>query len=191
MNLAGRIVFFIFLLWGGGLVFFVRSEITENSQRYREATEEPLSDVAHLLASLVTKSSNKIDQLSLSPLKEALEEADAQPLNASIYKLNKSAFDMIVYVTDEKGVVIFDSRGGRDVGKDYSRWNDVYLALKGGYGARSSKDDPLRPGEGTFYVAVPIVIDGAMRGVLSVGKPGRNAETFIKAARRSIRRGAL
>ena len=28
---------------------------------------------------------------------------------------------------------------GQAVGKDYSRWNDVYLTLRGGYGARSTK----------------------------------------------------
>jgi two-component system sensor histidine kinase CreC len=42
-----------------------------------------------------------------------------------------------VTITDAKGIVIYDSLG-RDLGRDNSRWNDVYRTLRGEYGARSS-----------------------------------------------------
>ena len=43
---------------------------------------------------------------------------------------SKQAFDHRIYITDQRGVVLFDS-SGRDVGQDYSRWNDVHLTLRG------------------------------------------------------------
>jgi hypothetical protein len=38
-----------------------------------------------------------------------------------------------VYMTDAQGRVVFDS-AGLAVGKDYSRWNDVWLTLRGNTG---------------------------------------------------------
>jgi hypothetical protein len=38
----------------------------------------------------------------------------------------KASLDYRVYITDARGIVVFDS-DGRDVGRDYSRWRDVYL----------------------------------------------------------------
>ena len=54
-----------------------------------------------------------------------------------------------IYVTDAKGRVVYDS-DGVDLGKDYSRWNDVYLTLRGEYGARSTRSDPDDPASSTM-----------------------------------------
>ncbi len=43
-----------------------------------------------------------------------------------------------VYLTDARGKVVFDS-SGQATGQDYSRWNDVWLTLRGQYGARSTR----------------------------------------------------
>ena len=45
---------------------------------------------------------------------------------------------------------------GKDVGKDYSRWNDVYLTLSGKYGARSTRSDPDDDASSVMHVAAPI-----------------------------------
>ncbi|WP_231104281.1 ATP-binding protein [Xanthomonas graminis] len=47
-------------------------------------------------------------------------------------------------ITDAAGVVVFDSRG-QDLGRDNSRWNDVYRTLRGEYGARSSAEGDGEP----------------------------------------------
>lgn len=39
-------------------------------------------------------------------------------------------------MTDAQGKVVFDSAGSA-LGQDYSRWNDVWLTLRGQYGARA------------------------------------------------------
>lgn len=91
-----------------------------------------------------------------------------------------------VYVTDSKGIVIYDSRQTEDnaEGHDYSRWNDVYLTLQGKYGARSTAQ---RPGDSTssiMYVAQPITNDdGKLIGVVSVGKPVATIVPYLQATR--------
>ena len=91
-----------------------------------------------------------------------------------------------VYVTDPQGTVIYDSRQGANnaEGQDYSRWNDVYLTLRGDYGARSTAQ---RPGDSTsavMYVAQPIESeDGSLIGVVSVGKPVATIVPYLEATR--------
>ena len=59
-------------------------------------------------------------------------------------------------MTDARGIVVFDS-DGRDVGKDYSRWNDVYLTLRGRYGARSTPQRSRTTTNSTvMHVAAPM-----------------------------------
>lgn len=110
---------------------------------------------------------------------------DAQRHPAPWYHL-KTHSSFRVYVTDKDGIVIYDSRQNEanDEGKDYSRWNDVYLTLNGQYGARSTAQ---RPGDSTssvMYVAQPITADnGELIGVVSVGKPVSTIVPYLDATR--------
>src|SRR5262249_54318300 len=69
---------------------------------------------------------------------------------------------------------------------DYSQWNDVLRALRGEYGARSTRDDPRDPNTSVAYVAAPILRDGQIVGAVGVGKPKRNVDQFVRAARQKI-----
>lgn len=87
---------------------------------------------------------------------------------------NKSYSSFRIYVTDETGLVIYDSlpEPDNDEKQDYSRWNDVYLTLKGQYGARSTTRDYNQRDGTIMYVAQPIKDEaGHLIGVVSVGKP--------------------
>src|SRR5678816_2681829 len=99
-----------------------------------------------------------------------------------------------IYVTDARGIVVFDS-SGRDVGKDYSRWNDVYLTLRGRYGARSTRADPADDASTVMYVAAPIVDRSSagerIVGVLTVAKPNRAIAPFIERSQDTILRWGL
>jgi signal transduction histidine kinase len=77
-------------------------------------------------------------------LRPAFEGLYARRFEARIYDVTKTQSDLRVYVTDRSGTVVFDSLG-RDEGRDYLRWRDVELTLKGGYGARTTLDDPANP----------------------------------------------
>lgn len=90
-----------------------------------------------------------------------------------------------VYMTDAQGKVLFDSEN-KAVGQDYSRWNDVWLTLRGQYGARSTAKDSADPNSTVMYVAAPIISDGRIIGVLTVGKPNAAMAPVIKRSERRI-----
>src|SRR5690606_36773564 len=90
----------------------------------------------------------------------------------------KRAASYRVTVTDGRGIVVSDS-AGRDVGADHSRWNDVYLTLRGRYGARSTRVDPDDDTSSVMHVAAPIRDGARIVGVLTVSKPNPATAPFI------------
>ncbi len=66
-----------------------------------------------------------------------------------------------VYLTDARGKVVFDS-SGQATGQDYSRWNDVWLTLRGQYGARSTRSDPHDEASSVMYIAAPVMDKGGL-----------------------------
>ncbi|WP_054925377.1 two-component system sensor histidine kinase CreC, partial [Pseudomonas sp. NBRC 111142] len=65
------------------------------------------------------------------------------------------------------------------LGKDYSRWNDVYLTLRGQYGARSTRSDPDDESTSVMHVAAPIMDNGQVIGVVTVAKPNSSLQPYI------------
>ena len=99
---------------------------------------------------------------------------------------NKSPSSFRIYVTDDKGVVIYDSlpEPDNDEGQDYSRWNDVYLTLNGQYGARSTTLDHNQRDGTVMYVAQPIKDEtGNLIGIISVGKPVASVLPYLDDTR--------
>jgi two-component system sensor histidine kinase CreC len=90
-----------------------------------------------------------------------------------------------IYITDKQGIVIADS-WQQDVGKDYSQWNDVYLTLRGQYGARSTKEDPNNPLTSVMHVAAPIYHNGIIIGSVTVAKSNRSTQPFIDLSKRNV-----
>ena len=184
MSLALRLSLVIASLWALGFIFVVRFEVNETNRRYREATEEPLADTANLLAGILSAEFEDTGDLAPKRFQLGVKEALATPLNAIIYDLHKTSSDLHIYVTDQRGIVVFDSFNEQMLGKDLSDSNDVILSLKGEYGARmvhleDSKETTL------MQVAAPIRRGSEIIGVVSVGKPTNNAGLFILAAKRS------
>jgi two-component system sensor histidine kinase CreC len=81
--------------------------------------------------------------------------------------------------------VLLDS-SGNDLGKDYSRWNDVYLTLQGQYGARSTRSDPDDESTSVMHVAAPIMDAGKIIGVVTVAKPNSSLQPYIDRAERRL-----
>ena len=98
----------------------------------------------------------------------------------------KSYSSFRVYVTDNSGIVIYDSlpKPDNNEGQNYGRWNDVYLTLKGQYGARSTLRDYQRRDGSVMYVAQPIKNpSGDIIGVVSVGKPVASVLPYLDDTR--------
>ena len=184
MNLSVRIFLGYFILVGIATAFAINSFNKELVPGMRQSLEEVLVDTANLLAEVV-KDEVAQGTVNEGVFAEKMKAFSARKLDAVIWFLNKRDPNLIVYITDRAGIVLYDSRG-RDVGKDYSAWNDIYLTLKGQYGARTTRENPQDEFSSIMYVAAPIKSGSDIIGVLSVGKPSITVQPFVEAAKRNI-----
>jgi two-component system sensor histidine kinase CreC len=184
MKIRTRIFLVFALIMAVGFFSLVRWMQGEMRPRYMEAQEDTLVDLSQMLASILSSEAVRVSsngaQIDSGYLQDSFNELMHRRLDAQIYQLNKQHVDIRVYVTDARGKVIFDSDDGRDLNADYSRWRDVHRTLQGEYGARSTDLDPIYPDGSIMYIAAPVMHEGEIIGVVSVGKPTRNAERFME-----------
>ncbi|TDF80051.1 two-component system sensor histidine kinase CreC [Pseudomonas sp. H9] len=177
MRLGIRI-FLVYFLFVGLTGYFILSSVREEIRPgVRQSTEETLVDTANLLAELL-HDDVKAGTLGQSRLPQLLRAYGQRQPRADIWGLSKNQVNHRIYVTDAKGMVLLDSTGAA-VGQDYSRWNDVYLTLRGEYGARSTRSDPDDPESSVMHVAAPILDDGKIIGVVTVAKPNKSLQPYI------------
>ena len=189
MKIAWRFLLGYALIVALAAVFVHNVFLGEVKPGVRQAMEATLADTAHVLARLAAPEL-QAGTLGHGSFARALHDLDRQPLDARIWGVPKSHSDYRVYVADRAGRVVFDSTG-KDVGKDYSRWNDVYLTLRGQYGVRSTRTDPADENSSVMHVAAPVRAGGTLLGVLTVAKANRTMEPFIERGRGKIVRAAL
>jgi two-component system sensor histidine kinase CreC len=191
MTIRTRIflVFAAVVIAGFGLLaFWISKDVAD---RYSESFEEIMVDTANLLAEIITTDMNNGDTAMLQ-LDDAFRRLQLRRFSAQIYELEKTSVDIQVYVTDEKGKVIFDTDNGKAVGEDYSQWNDVQRTLLGKYGARATRvRSELPEGDGAqqltiAYVAAPIYQQDRIVGVVTVAKPKSNIDRFVANAKSNL-----
>jgi two-component system, OmpR family, sensor histidine kinase CreC len=153
--------------------------------RYLEGVEDPLVDQAHILAGVVGQMM-AADRFDAKAFYRTFESIYERPLNIGIYHLTKAFVDVVVYITDVHGRVIFHSRDPGQIGADYSNWRDVRLTLEGQYGARTSLADPEDPYSSVLFVAAPVMVRDHLAGVLTVAKPTTNINSFLEQAKPRI-----
>lgn len=149
-----------------------------------QATEESLIDTAHILTGVIESDISE-GSLNTDRLKSALENAHAHEFKATIFKLTKTHVGTHVYVTNQRGIAIYDSKD-KHTGIDMSRYNDVYNAFKNKYAARSSREDPHDPHSSVLYIGVPIKHEGEILGTLTVYKAQQDVRPFITSRRKWI-----
>lgn len=190
MNIGLRILLGYFLIvalagWLLGSVF-----VQEVKPGVRQAMEDTLADTANVLAELATDDflAGRIDDGRFARRVRALADRE---IGADIWGFEKDSASYRIYVTNARGVVVFDS-AGRDLGADYSRWNDVYLTLRGRYGARSTRSDPDDEDSTVMHVAAPILQRSSegerIVGVLTVAKPNQSIAPFIARSQNAVLR---
>ncbi|MCP8463000.1 two-component system sensor histidine kinase CreC [Pseudomonas sp. ZM23] len=184
MRLGLRIFLVYFLFVGLTGWFVLRTVMDEIRPGVRQSSEETLVDTANLLAE-VLQADVKNGSLDRSRLPDALRAYGSRSPQADIWGVNKTAVNHRIYVTDARGIVLLDSLG-QAVGQDYSRWNDVYLTLRGQYGARSSRESADDPESSVMYVAAPIRDGEKIIGVVSVSKPNRTLQPYIDRSQRRL-----
>lgn len=185
MRIRTRIILGFAVLFFLGFYFIGDFMVSDIRPRYLEAVEESLNDTVNILASLI-ESEVQGESMDLTILKKSFSTLFKRKLDARIYGLRKTDVEVNVYVTDRKGIVIYDTNGGLNQGKDFSRWNDVYLTLKGKYGARSTRRNKKDPSSSLIYVAAPIRSRGRIIGSVTVVKPLDSVTIFIQLTRNRI-----
>lgn len=190
MRLTLLIIFGFLFIAGSGFYVLMRTIRDDVERQYSQAAEEPLVDVAIILASLVEQDLSEA-RIDPGKFRAAFTSAYGRKFRARIYQLEKTELNTHVYVTDRTGEVLFDSDGGRREGEDFSDQNDVYLTLRGEYGVRATRIDPEDSRSSVFHVAAPIRWDGEIIGVLTVMRPEAAMAPFADETREQILRTSL
>ena len=163
-----------------GIIWLIISDVRP---RYLEAVEDATVDTAELLAVLISQQVTD-GVIPLDAVASSMRALEERRFHARIFGITKKRVDLNVYITDRNGILLYDSRGLFPAGTDFSRWNDVFLTLRGQYGARSTRTDPDDPTSSVLYIAAPIVKGGELYGVVSVGKPTNSVSFLISIAQK-------
>ena len=190
MKISTQIFLGYFLIVGISAFFLYTSFINELRPGVRQATEETLVEMSNLLAELVKEDvvNGDVNGNKITPVIQRFLDIDP---NALIWRQQKNSINLRIYITNEKGILLFDSEGRESVGSDYSQWNDVYLTLQGKYGARSTRLVAQDDTSMVMYIAAPITNEGKIIGVLTVGKPSIAVQPYIELAQRNFFRRTL
>lgn len=189
MRFSLRIFLGYFLIMGVLGAYLVTLVSNEIKPTVRQSAEEILAETANLLAEVV-RDDFVAGTLDAGRFSAAVARfADRQP-KATIWGVSKDSVDLRVYITDTAGIVRLDSTGAA-VGQDYSQWRDVYLTLRGQYGARSSSITIDGAETTVMHVAAPIVSGGRTVGVLTVAKPNYSMQPYIERAYEKLTRATL
>ena len=178
-------LFFIAFIITLGFYQLALHFLSEVEPQTFQATEEVMVDTANLLAEIVEKEVRdhnfKADQL-----REAFAGAHGRVLEARIFEHMKRSVGIHAYLTDAKGIVIFDSDGGRREGEDLSSRLDVARTLAGMYGARSSRDHEGDNTTSVLYVGAAVGDPQKPDGVLTIYKPQADVLPLVRERRRII-----
>lgn len=167
-----------------GIFFLLNALQNQVKPNMRQVVEDTLADNAHVIAALVAADVAK-GRIKNADFNREIQATLRRTLNAKIWSTTKKEVQLQLYITDTRGMVLYDSTG-KDTGQDFSQWNDVYLTLRGQYGARSTRMNPNDENSSTMFVAAPIVYNQRLIGVVSVGKPGRTVQPYIEQAQRDM-----
>ncbi|MDB6442295.1 MULTISPECIES: two-component system sensor histidine kinase CreC [Pseudomonas] len=181
----GLRIFLVYVLFIGLTGYFVLGTVIEQIRPgVRQSTEETLVDTANLMAEIL-RDDFKAGTLSQNRWPQLLKAYGERQPGATIWGLPKNQVSHRIYVTDADGIVVLDSSGVA-VGQDYSRWNDVYLTLRGQYGARSTRSVADDPTSSVMHVGAPIRDNGRIIGVVTVAKPNSSLQPYIDRTERRL-----
>lgn len=179
MRLTRITLVIIALIIAAGFNLLVRKQLADVEPQLFQATEEVMVDAANILAAIAEKEFRD-GGFDPGSFREAMDAAHRRTIHAEIHKHLKESVGTHIYVTDARGVVLFDSGHPARVGEDFSRENDVFLALRGKYGKRSSRWDEEDDASSVLHVAALIGAADAPLGVLAVYKPQADVLPIIR-----------
>ncbi len=210
MSIFIRIWFFFGLVILLGLWFMSYTFNQQVKPNVRQVIEDTLAENANVIAALVAEdvlngrlNSPEFDQKIQHALDRKLNLATLQQPSSMDQHTHVVARHQQIYITDAQGIVLYDSQG-LATGQDYSKWNDVYLTLKGQYGVRSTRNpidhSPETHGgrssrsssaSSVMFIAAPILHQQRLIGVISIGKPNSSVLPYIQGAENKLYQHAI
>ncbi|MDL2355343.1 MAG: two-component system sensor histidine kinase CreC [Pseudomonadota bacterium] len=184
MKIGLRILLGYFLIVGLAAWFLLNVFVQEVRPGVRATLEDTLVDTANLLAVLVADDVRQ-GRVGSSAMLARMQQVARTSVDLQLDGHRKTSLDYRIYITDQRGIVLFDS-DGTATGHDFSRWNDVYLTLQGKYGARSTRADAADDASAVMHVAAPIRDGARIIGVLTIAKPIATVQPFVRRSQRKI-----
>ena len=193
LRFAHLIIGVVCLLIGCGFFLLLRELSKDLEAQSLGATEEVMVDSSLLLASHLEQRLEAGEHLSTAVCQRVFSSKQRRKLTyeVKIYDLVKDDLGLNFFVTDPKGAVVFDSNQGEWEGQDFSQFNEVYLTLRGEYGARSSRKSESDADSSVMYVGAPVYQKGKIAGVLAVYKEQRDIMPFVQKRHEKIVRSCL
>ena len=114
------VLFFVALIMGLGFYRLVDYLLEDLEFQTFQATEESMVDSAQLLAALVEVKWD--DPIALETV---FTDAKKRRFEARIFQKMKTKIGLDAYLTDNRGIVLFDSGDSKNIGKDFLKWLDV------------------------------------------------------------------
>ena len=167
----------------GGYTYWLMDEI---KRQHAISTERALFDIANILSSQLS-SKVKNGKIDTSDFDGTFKNLKDFPFEAVIHDFVIKKSNINVFITDNKKVVLYDSRSKENVGQ-LVNWRDITLTLKGKYGARSTQEDINDKSSHVFYVSSPIWDKNRSTyppktndiiGVVSVSKSTESFKKFV------------
>ncbi|WP_342118646.1 two-component system sensor histidine kinase CreC [Pseudoduganella sp. OTU4001] len=183
MKIGLRILLGYFLIVGVAAWLLMNVFVEQVRPGVRFTMEDMAADTAQLLAGAVA--ADVRDGHFDADMLARLQDASQRALVANIGDVAKQRIGYRIYITDAQGIVRFDT-AGKALGQDYSRWNDVYLTLRGKYGARMTREVPEQDASTVMYVAAPVRDGERIIGALTVAKPISGVKAFIERSQRKL-----
>lgn len=184
MRLGFRLLLGNFVIVGVAAFAVLNVFVDEVKPGVRQAMEDSMVDTANLLAEMAGDDVRD-GRIASGDFHRRWQAYRARSFNASVWGFNKKEPGLRLYITDQRGIVIYDSEQ-RALGQDYSRWNDVWLTLHGRYGVRSSLENGPDGTASIMHVAAPIRDQGRLLGVLTVARSNQTVQPFIERSQRKI-----
>jgi two-component system sensor histidine kinase CreC len=161
------------------LMAFILKEVRP---RYVESMRRTLTDTAALLAVMLEDDLAKTTEVDL-----------AKAWRGNLGALERASGALRVYVTDARGIVAFDSAGGADVGKDYTRRPEVAAYFQSRWTTYEDAEavENLDLVDGELRVTAPVRRSGTVVGLVGVARPLSSVTEAILRARLRLVAGGL
>ncbi|MCM8527873.1 MAG: two-component system sensor histidine kinase CreC [Lentisphaeraceae bacterium] len=188
-----RRILLTFAILSSLAMYYFSNWVSDSTRRhYLEAAEEVMVDELYVLKQMIQLNTEKdADIPAIKRYKEIFHSLPNEQPKSQIYEVLKSSTDTYTYVTDSKGVVLYHSQNPEFEGASFLKWRNVFLALGGKYGARSTRGDKDDPTSSHMHVSLPLIVNDKLLGAVTLVKPVKSLSVYLDLSRKRVTKIAI